>query len=81
MPGQFAKTDLLKNAGYVYNFERMMYINRRDKKAFSYEFIDDNLEPVIKSKIQEPNREQDWHIYTSLPMSDGAKKELIRVLQ
>jgi hypothetical protein len=75
------KTLRLTAAGYAYNFDRMMYINRQAKKAFSIEFIDDNPESVIASRIHEPNREQDWCFYTSLTMSKGVEKELKRVLQ
>ena len=83
MPGQSEKTHLLDRAGYVYNFERMMYINRQAKKAFSYEYIDDNPVSEIESKIQGPEQANvgDWNIYTSLHMPEGIKKELIRVLQ
>jgi hypothetical protein len=81
MPRQSEKTHLLDSAGYVYNFERMMYINRQAKKAFSYEYIDDNPESVIASSIQEPNKKQDWLIYTNLPMSEGTEQEIKRVLQ
>jgi hypothetical protein len=81
MPRQPEKTQLLDSAGYVYNFDRMMYINRQAKKAFSIEFIDDNPESVIATHIHEPNRERDWRIYTNLQMSEGTRKELNRVLQ
>jgi hypothetical protein len=81
MPRQPEKTNLLDSAGYAYNFDRMMYINRRAKKAFSIEFIDDNPEAVIASRIHEPNSEEEWRFYTSLPMSEGTEKELKRVLQ
>jgi hypothetical protein len=81
MPRQAEKTHLLDSAGYAYNFDRMMYINRGAKKAFSVEFIDDHQEIEIASRIQEPNDEQEWRFYTSLPMSEGTKKELTRVLQ
>jgi len=81
MPRQPEKTQLLDSAGYVYNFDRMMYINRQAKKAFSIEFIDDNPESVIASRIREPNSERDWRIYTNLQMSEGTRKELNRVLQ
>jgi hypothetical protein len=81
MPRQAEKTHLLDSAGYAYNFDRMMYINRQAKKAFSVEFIDDHQEAEIASRIREPNTDQDWHFYTSLPMSEGTKKELKRVLQ
>lgn len=81
MPRQNEKTHLLDTAGYVYNLDRMMYINREAKKAFSYEFVDDNPESEIESRMQEPRREEGWQIYTNLPMSEGTWKELQRVLQ
>jgi hypothetical protein len=81
MPRQTEKTLLLDNAGYAYNFDRMMYINREAKKAFSVEFIDDHPEIDISTRIREPNTEQDWHFYTNSPMPESTKKELERMLQ
>jgi hypothetical protein len=81
MPRQTEKIHLLDDAGYSYNFDRMMYINRQAKKAFSIEFIDDHAKEEIATRIHEPNSEQDWLFYTSLPMSKGTEKELKRILQ
>jgi hypothetical protein len=75
------KRDILDEAGYIYNFDRMMFINRKAKKAFSFEYIDDHPESVIESKISEQNDSDDWRFYTDLPMSAGTEKELKRVLQ
>ena len=75
------KVHLLDTAGYAYNLDRMMFINRQAKKAFSVEFIDDHPESEIELRIQEPNVEADWRFYTDLPMSAGTRKELKRVLQ
>ena len=71
----------LSAAGYSYNFDRMMYINRQAKKAFSVEFVDDNPESVIASHIQESKNGDDWRFYTNLPMSEGTEKELKKVLR
>lgn len=81
MPRQNEKTNLLDSSGYAYNFDRMMYINRRDRKAFSFEYVDDNPKSAIETKIMERNGDGDWLFYTSLPMSEGTKKELKKVLQ
>jgi hypothetical protein len=81
MTKQNVKAEIIDRAGYAYNFDRMMYINRQAKKAFSIEFVDDHREEDLVSKIQEPNQDADWRIYTSLPMSDGTERELKRVLQ
>lgn len=79
MPKVSTKITLLDRAGYAYSFDRMMYINRKAKKAFSIEYVDDNSESKIASNIKEPNA--DWKFYTSLPMSEGTERELKRVLQ
>ncbi len=81
MPRPNTKVRLLDNAGYAYNFDRMMYINREVRKAFSVEFVDDSPEKEIVSKIREPKSVDDWKFYTNLPMSEGTVKELKRVLQ
>jgi hypothetical protein len=81
MPNQNEKAHLLDSSGYIYNFDRMMYINRQVKKAFSFEFVDDNSKSAIETKIGEMNGDGEWRFYTSLPMSEGTKKELKRVLQ
>ncbi|HZL25933.1 MAG TPA: hypothetical protein VFC39_05330 [Acidobacteriaceae bacterium] len=81
MPRLSTKVHLLDDAGYAYNFDRMMYINRAVKKAFSIEFIDDKPETELTTLIQQPNQEADWLFFTSLPMSEGTRKELKRVLQ
>ena len=33
------KSKILRDAGYVYSFDREVYFNRRTKKIFSLEFI------------------------------------------
>jgi hypothetical protein len=81
MPRLSTKTHLLDSAGYAYSFERMMFINRQAKKAFSVEYVDDTPASVIVSKIQEPKLDPDWKFYTTLPMSEGTERELKRVLQ
>jgi hypothetical protein len=80
MPKQAEKMHLLDDAGYYYNFDRMMYINRKAKKAFSVEFVDDHPEAEIRSKIEEPIHE-DWRFYTNSDLPESTKKELKRVLQ
>jgi hypothetical protein len=80
MPKHTEKSSLLDNAGYAYNFDRMMYVNRRDKKAFSVEFIEDHPESEIQSHIQESTDGSDWRFYTNWPIAEGIERELKRVL-
>jgi len=58
-----AKESLLKEAGYWYNFERMSYINRRAKKVFAEETVEDNTEEWLAEKVAEPNASGDWQFY------------------
>jgi len=80
MPKPSSKTRLLDAAGYKYNFDRMMYINRQQKKAFSTEFVDDHPEDDFVARIEEPHTEQDWRFYTNWPIAEGIERELKRVL-
>ena len=74
------KRDILIQADYRYNFDRDMYINRDQKKAFSLAFVDDSPEEEIASKIREHTPMNGWTFYTNAQLSDGVKHELERVL-
>jgi len=74
------KQDLLKNAGYRYNFDRMVYVNRAARKAFSVEFVDDNPEDVIARCIQENGEPNGWHFYFNSPPSESVRRQLERAL-
>lgn len=58
-----AKERLLKEAGYWYNFDRMAYVNRRAKKVFAEETVEDHTAEWLAEKIAEPNRTGDWQFY------------------
>ncbi|ADW68313.1 hypothetical protein [Granulicella tundricola] len=81
MAKQTEKINILEDAGYRYNFDRMMYINRNVRKAFSVEFIDDKAASEITEKIQHQKANEDWEFYTTSHLSDGIVRELKRVLQ
>jgi hypothetical protein len=74
------KKQILEQAGYRYNFDRMLYVNRRQKKAFSVEFVDDNRVEEIQRRINEPPVAAQWQLYFNEPISDGVRRELQRVL-
>jgi hypothetical protein len=74
------KSEILEDAGYVYNFERLAYVNRQAKKVISIEFVEDNSEEEIKKRISEPNPSGKWlFIFNSEP-SESVKRELESVL-
>lgn len=83
MPRLSEKTQLLDNAGYAYNFDRMMYINREARKAFSYEYIEDHPANEIADNIREQNDDHadEWKFYTNFDLPESTKIELKKVLQ
>jgi len=74
------KQDLLKDAGYHLNFDRMLYFNRQTKKAFSIEFVDEHEESELERRIQEDGDRNGWRFYFNSPPSAGVKRELERAL-
>ena len=49
------KEDLLKSHGYRYNFDMMHYVNRKTRRVFSLEYVEDHdaadLERLIMSEL------------------------------
>jgi hypothetical protein len=75
-----SKTDILDEAGYAYSFDRQMYINRKTKKAFSVEFVQDHSEHQIRKYIREHTDEPEWRFYFNSPPSEAVRHELESVL-
>jgi hypothetical protein len=74
------KKDILRAANYGYNFDRDIYFNRKTKKAFSLEFVDDHSEDELKRRIAENTGGNGWIFYFNSTPSEGVKRELERVL-
>ena len=75
-----SKTEILDEAGYAYSFDRQMYINRKTKKAFSVEFVQDHSEDQVRKHIREHTDGPEWRFYFNLPPSEAVKHELECVL-
>lgn len=74
------KKDILREANYVYNFDREMYFNRDTRKVFSAEFIADRPEDEIAQRISEPRNDDGWKFYSNFELPDSVKQELESVL-
>lgn len=59
------KEPILRSRGYAYNFDRMVYLNREAKKAFSVEWIEDHSEEELRQALDEQNASDDWQLYLS----------------
>jgi hypothetical protein len=76
-----SKSQILRDAGYVYNFDRMVYFNRATKKVFSVEFVEDHDETRLQKCISEETNGADWRFYFNKPYPpEGVKRELETVL-
>ena len=74
------KKATLERAGYHYNFDRMLYVHRGQRKAFSVEFVDDHTTVEIQRLIDEHPAANEWSFYFNEPVSVGVRRELQRVL-
>jgi hypothetical protein len=76
-----SKKQILEAAGYAYSFDRLSYINRETRKAFSVEFVQDNSEDKLRACINQPVPPPgEWRFYFNSQPSAGAKRELLRSL-
>lgn len=74
------KEKILKDAGYAYSFDREIYINRKTKKAFSVDFVEDHSEEELQRCITENLQGRMWRFYFNSPPSEAVKRELDGVL-
>ena len=74
------KEQILEGAGYRYNFDREIYFNRKTKKAFSADFVEDHTENDLERCISEQERSREWHFFFNSPASDAVKRELANLL-
>ena len=58
-----SKERLLTDAGYSYNFDRLAYINRKTRKVFAVETVEDHPDEWLARRIAEPNSTGDWKFY------------------
>lgn len=75
------KEQILQNAGYSYNFDRELYLNRKAKKAFSVEFVEDSSEEQLKDCLREGAAGgEGWRFFFINPPSESVKRELTSAL-
>jgi hypothetical protein len=74
------KENILRDADYVYHFDRELYFNRGARKVFSAEFIADHREDEITRSIEEPGTGNGWMFYANSPIPASIQQELESVL-
>jgi hypothetical protein len=82
MPAEANKKQILDQAGYHYSFDRMIYVNRDARKAFSIEWVQDHDEADLEAHINDPAPpDGDWRFYFNSPPSEAVRRELSAVLR
>lgn len=74
------KQQILENEGYRYHFDRQVYFNRKARKAFSVQFVEDRTEEELSQLIHEETRSGDWRFLFITQPSDAVKRELADAL-
>ena len=74
------KQQILDDAGFTYNFDRKIYVNRKTKKIFSVEFVEDNNEKVLEQCIRKDTVGKGWRFYFNEDPPNAVKREIEAVL-
>ena len=75
-----AKQKILNDAGFSYNFDREVYVNRRTKKVFSVEGLEDHDEKTIELCVRENSSTGTWRFYFNSAPSESVRRDLEAVL-
>jgi hypothetical protein len=74
------KQHILESAGYTYNFDREIYLNRKTKKVFSMDFVEDHDEEEIEQCIRRKTDGTKWQFHFNSAPGEAVKRELELVL-
>ena len=74
------KQHVLEDAGYVYNFDREIYVNRKAKKIFSIDFVEDHGEDELEERIRQDTGEKQWSFFFNSPPAEAVRHELEALL-
>jgi hypothetical protein len=74
------KHQLLEDAGYIYNFDRQVYVNRKTKKVVSVNFVEDHDEAEIDKFIRQETDGKHWMFKFNDGPAPAVQRELESVL-
>jgi hypothetical protein len=74
------KEQLLREAGYSYKPDRGVYVNRKARKAFSIEYLEDHDAKDVARKIHEGVHGAKWTFVFNAEPSDSVRRELEKML-
>jgi hypothetical protein len=79
------KQHILDGAGYTYNFDREIYVNRKVKKVFSMDFVEDHDEQELEQAVHGEcgggeSGGAGWQFHFNSEPAEAVKRELELVL-
>jgi len=75
------KLQILEEAGYKYNLDRRLYVNKKQKTAFSLAFLDDHSEAEIARRIREDSTKgTEWHFFFNEAPTEAVRQQLADLL-
>jgi len=75
------KKQILEAAGYWFNFERGLYLNRKERKAMSIEFFEDSDEERLREALATPApSEGDWDFIFNTAPTPSIRRQLVSLL-
>jgi hypothetical protein len=80
MTERMEKEQLLRKAGYSYDPDREAYVNRKTRKIFSVDYLEDHDTSEITRKIQEATQGAKWTFIFNDKLPDAVKRELTKLL-
>ena len=72
------KSDILEKEGFVYHFQRMIYINTKKKKVFSVRAIENNSPSWLIEKIYGTSITDDWQFYFIGTIDETIKHTILK---
>ncbi len=80
MDTSLEKDQILRSAGFRYNFDRMAYVDRKAKKVISIEAVEDHPEEWLKQVIAQTNDTGDWRFYFEEPPTESVRQAFVAEL-
>jgi hypothetical protein len=75
-----AKQQILDDADFTYNFDRQIYVNRKMKKIFSLEFVQDHDEHELDRCVHESTTGKEWRFYFNDVLPPAVRREIEALL-
>lgn len=77
MDTDLEKEEMLRTAGFKYDFRRMAYVHRQARKIVSVEAVEDRPQEWLGEMIAEVNDSGEWRFYFEQPPSSNVRQAIL----